>query len=368
MKCVKCRKTIPDDFKYCNFCGAKQKKEISKRADGRYQKKIVIDGKPKYFYGKTKKELNQKIIAYNVELEKNKGGKPFNTVADDWYSDCMNVVTWNTYNGYRSKKNRASDYFSDTPISSITLTDVNDYIKSLPTSWAKKTTKDYVSVLSCIFEYALKIGYINQNPVSNVTLPKGQKTSHRRSVTKEERHIIETQWDKVDNGLIPYFFLYSGLRRGELSALTWKDIDFKNKLINVNKSVYWIGNVPHIKTPKTESGIRKAILLDCLAEKIKPLKGKPEALVFGYNGQIFGNSHLTRIFEKYCKETGIKVTPHMLRHSFSTILFEAGLAVKDIQDILGHAQYSTTMDIYTHITKEHKEEAITKANDYLNSL
>ena len=148
-------------------------------------------------------------------------------------------------------------------------------------------------------------------------------------------------------------------------ALTWGDIDFKNKEITVNKSVGFHGNQPYLKSTKTKSGTRQVILLDCLAEKLKPLRKNKDELLFGCENGYLTERRFATIHEHWVEATGLEdVTAHMLRHSFATYLFEAGVSVKDVQEIIGHSQYSTTMDIYTHITKEHREEALQKANKY----
>ena len=369
MKCIKCKKEIPENSKFCNHCGAKQKKDISKRLDGRYVKKIVVNGKPKYFYGKTKKELNQKILSFNEKESEKKKGLPFSQVADEWKEVSYPTLTYNSYSVYNARWKRARAYFADTPITQIDIADVNRYVMSFPKSWAKKTYKSYISVLHLIFNYAVKLGYIERNPADNVTLPSNLKTTTRTAITQEEKQIIIDTCDTIHNGLLFYFFLYSGLRKGEALALQWKDIDFDNKLINVDKSVYWYNNTPMLKSPKTEKGKRKAILLDCLAMKLKPLVKKPKDIVFTVTGGLITKRQFETIHKHWREDTGLTdVTPHRLRHTYTTMLFEAGLDVKDIQDIMGHAQFSTTMDIYTHITEQHKEKAIQKANDFMNKI
>ena len=102
---------------------------------------------------------------------------------------------------------------------------------------------------------------------------------------------------------------------------------------------------------------------------LEPLKKRKNDLVFpDENNELYKNSKLTRLWENYQKESGlIDVTPHMIRHGYSTMLFNAGLQAKDMQDLMGHAQISTTMDIYTDISKEHKEATRTKLNEYLTT-
>ena len=122
-----------------------------------------------------------------------------------------------------------------------------------------------------------------------------------------------------------------------------------------------INNRPMIKQPKTAAGCREIVLLDVLAEKLP--KGKPDDLLFpNEKGELMGNMQFQRKWEKYCKETGLKITPHQLRHAYATILFDAGIDDKDAQELLGHANLSTTRDIYTHITQSRKEKTASILN------
>ena len=148
-------------------------------------------------------------------------------------------------------------------------------------------------------------------------------------------------------GMFAYFALYTGLRKGELLALTWEDIDLKSRTICVNKSIYNDHNIPKIKKPKTENGIREVPLLNRLYEKLTPGKG----IVFSVNGKHMTESQYGDYWERYCKESGVQCTVHQLRHAFTTMLFENDIEIKDAQKILGHAQASTTQDIYTEIRK-----------------
>ena len=293
MKCKRCKKNIPDDSKFCSYCGvAVEKQHLTRRADGRYAKTIMVNGKRKTFYGKNEKEINKKMIEYN-KMEEQKKILPFNTVVDEWEKETYQYIAYNTEKGYRPKATRAKEYFDDMPLNEISIKDINKYINQFPKTWAFKTVNGYYSVLNLIFSFACRNGYIENNPCQYVKLPKGLKRTHRRAPTEDEIKKIENSLD-VQGGVIAYFFLYSGLRRGEALALRWSDIDFKNKVIKVNKSVYWVSNSPHIKEPKTEKGNREVVLLDCLEKILKPLKTNKDDLVFGDNGELFTNKRFCR--------------------------------------------------------------------------
>jgi len=366
MKCIKCKKEIPEGSKFCNHCGAKQEKAKKKRTDGRIEKKITINGKRISFYAKTQKELNQKILDYKEELEKQRYNKPFVDVAEEWKEVHLPNLEYSTQKSYIPKIKRVKEYFGEMSISQLTCKDIMDYISLYPESWSQKTVNNYSSIVKMIFQFALKMGYIKSNPYEQVELPKGRKKTNRTAPTEEEVNIICNSIDEFC-GFLPYFVLFTGLRRGEAMALQWKDIDFKKKLITVNKSVSWHSNTPYIKEPKTEKGKRKVVLLECLEKELLKRKGKKKDLVFSVDGELYKNSKLTRDFNKYKKATGLSdVTLHRLRHGYATMLEEVNVALKTRQELLGHANITTTLDVYTDVTEKQKEIARNEINDFIS--
>lgn len=366
IKCKKCRKEMRDDFKFCPWCGKEIEKKPHKRADGLYERVVTVNGKRKTFYAKTLKELEKKIRTYEWAKEE-QSSVSFKSIAENWEKEAYESLSNGSIKAYKPRAKRAVEHFDDTPIASITVQDVNRYIKQFPKSWAFKTANAHLSVLSLIFSYACRCEVISSNPCQFAKLPKNLKKTHRRAPTQAEIDIIKNSVN-IEGGLMAFFFLYTGLRRGEALALTWNDIDFENKTIRVNKSVHYIGNNPHIKSPKTENGNRTIFLLDTLAEKLKLLKKKTHELVFSDNGELFTAKRFETYWQHYQDVTGLdEVTPHIARHGFASICFEAELEIKDVQEIMGHAQYSTTSDIYTHISDKRREKSFEKLNTFVNN-
>jgi integrase len=160
--------------------------------------------------------------------------------------------------------------------------------------------------------------------------------------------------------------LMTGMRKGEILALQWKDIDFETDTIRVTKSVSHSGDRPSIKQPKTEAGNRVVPLLAPLKDKLQTVpKHKQTDYIISDNGkEPLSNSRYCTLMSHYQKETGVTCTAHQLRHSFATIAFEADLDPKTVQEILGHKQLSTTMDIYTSF----REKALKSAAQKLNNI
>lgn len=330
-----------------------------KRKDGSWQEKIRLkDGKYKYFYGKTKAEVIKKLQSFKEEKER---GVLFRDVAERWREEHEATVVPTTYQGYSGRYNRALERFGDMPIASITSKDVFDLLERLKREqFSKKTVSTQKNVLNMIFNFAILQGEITVNPCTAVSLPSGLSKKKRQLPTNEELQIVEnSDW------LFPFFLLYTGCRRGEALAVTYEDIDWEKKIIHINKAVGYKKHIPYIKSTKTEAGERDVILLDKLAKR---LPKKKHGLIFpNSKGKVWYESVIDKKWQKWRDDNGITLTAHQLRHGYATILFEAGLEVKDAQYLLGHSSASITQDVYTHIRKERQERNAEKLNAYLNS-
>ena len=169
--------------------------------------------------------------------------------------------------------------------------------------------------------------------------------------------------------MFPLFALLSGLRKQEILALQWKDIDFDENIISVTKAIEHVGQKPHIKSTKTESGVREVPLLDILKNKLLNKQGCPESYIFSQNN---GKSPLTenqfeRAYKKYCSEVGISCSSRQLRHSYATVAVEEDIAPKDLQNALGHADITTTMNVYAAARKKSIEKVANKLNSRYNN-
>lgn len=206
-------------------------------------------------------------------------------------------------------------------------------------------------VYNHIFSYAVEQGYVLFNPVRDLKVPDGLPKKKVSAPPQDEIEKVKTSTD-CTFGMFAYWAMYTGMRRGELLALEWSDVDIKKRRIKITKSLYHENNKPVVKEPKTKKSIGEVPILDTLLAKIKPQK---RGLVFpNENYQHLTETQFQRQWELYCKETGITSTPHQFRHAYATMLFEAGIPPEEMQILLRHAQLSTTMDIYTDIREQKK--------------
>ena len=337
---------------------------VTKREDGRYQTKITVtvSGKKvvKYFYGKTEKEVKRKIAEFKTDQI---AGRFFGEVAEEWKDEHFSKVAHKTTECYNAPFKRIVEQFEDIRITSITPQILSLFIIEIAKKgYSLRTVRAHIAVLNMIFKYAVLNGYLGSNPAEYVKAPNGLKTTRRELPEDNQLQLIKNSFDK-SFGLFAYLILFTGCRRGEALALRYEDIDFDKKIIRVRNSLYFENNKPVIKTTKTESGKRDIVLLDPLISKLDK-NGK--GYIFNTDGEPITLSAFQKRWAKYKKESGVNITPHQIRHAYATILYEAGIDEKMAQELLGHANISTTLNIYTHIRTCRKVDAAQKLNAFLS--
>ena len=319
---------------------------------GLWIQQVTINGKRKVFSAKSKKDLLIKISQYQkVDHSKT----PLRKVADEWIRDVETRVSFNTMKGYSSAYKKIVTFWEDTPMEDITPQQVTSWINSY--DLAQKTIKNILLVFRQIFDYAYVNFGVTNNPTVHIRSPKGKGKREREFPSEADIEIVNENIDKPF-GLMMYMALYTGLRRGELCALTWDDIDFDQKLIRVNKSTYWTDDhVPHTKAPKTASGEREVPLMDSLADILMKKIGRPNEKIFGE----LKSYQVDKGIRKYMEETGLGCTLHGLRHGFASILYKNNIDIKTAAYVLGHAQTSTTLEIYVHLAEQDKLRTVRNA-------
>lgn len=339
-----------------------------KRADGRWQDQVKLPGmqKPKYFYGKTQKEVKQKMAAWQKEQVE---GKSFDKVSKEWEAEHEKVSAYNTMRAYQAPLKRLREQFGSSKPGDITPDEVSAYLRYLAgRGYGQRTMSMEFAILNMIFDYSIVKGYASTNPCGPVKLPSGLPKAKRDIPTEEQLEAVK-KGIKEPFGLFPYMLLYTGMRRGELLALRWEDIDLEAGVIHVTKSVYFAGSASIVKEPKTESGKRVVVILDALREV---LQEPGTGYVFGGEKPLT-DYQFRSAWGNWAKAVGLgpggmkgtDVTPHQLRHAFATILYDAGVGEVDTMAIMGHSSIKVTREVYTHIRQERMEQTTKQINEYL---
>ncbi len=238
---------------------------------------------------------------------------------------------------------------------------------------ASNTIYSIVSILKQSFNLAVSLNLISKSPIHIIKLPAAnEKEVH--ALTLEEQKIVEEYCLKSNRsnyiGII--ICLYTGIRLGELLALTWQDIDLNNKYLYIKKTCYTIKkngiNTIVVDTPKTKKSNRLIPIPDKLAELLKLYKmnSKSKYIIHTNKNQMVETRSYQRTFKSVLRKCKIKYYNfHCLRHTFATRALELGMDIKTISEILGHTNVSITLNRYAHSLLEHKIKEMNKVNQIM---
>lgn len=375
------------------------KKSNTKRKDGRIAVQVYIgrvDGKRKYktVYGSTQKEADQKAEELKIKLNKGidltKTYDSFAVWADHFLSAKKCEVSTDQYNLIASRVKIWKDYFGYMKISEVLPMNIQFVVNEIFTGnpytgkpTARRTLTAYINILKNIFDFAVDNRAIDFNPALRVKPPKDAGVSERRALSPEERERIIEFKHRGQRAMM--LMMLSGLRRGEATALLWSDIDFKNKTISVTKSYNFKSN--SIKPPKNGKS-RVVSVPSVLINFLDNEERTSPYVITSKNNSMMTESAWKRLIESYLTDMNLEYgtflqptkkyapqkasmmiapfTYHCLRHTFCTMMYEAGIDVLVAQEQMGHSDPKTTLSIYTHLQNEHKINNISQLDSYLN--
>lgn len=254
-------------------------------------------------------------------------------------------------------KNHLLPYFVNRKIIDIKVNEIQFYIKlKQDEGLSAKTINNSLILMGSIFKRAVLQGYIGQNPVYLVKKLKLRK-QEMNCLTKEQITYVLNFAKESYSRFYSLLFtaIFTGLRRGEVLALTWNDINFEIAKITVNKSLFK-GAVTTTKTSYSEREVNMSkSLVQVLKDwKLKAPKSSINLVLCNKNGDYIHPDNMTKRYFKPClKAFNIEnVRFHDLRHTFASLLISENVSIKYIQTQMGHASCQTTLDIYSHILQE----------------
>ena len=269
----------------------------------------------------------------------------------------------------------------DTPIEKVTSLQLQKFYNSLQTNGkvrqqpdgkqglSKKVVRGIHTLLRMALTQAVQEGIISSNPTDHCTVPRLERREMR--VIPPEQITAYLQAAKNYN-VLPMFYLElsTGLRRGELLALLWSDLDIENQTIRVNKQVMGRHGELIVSTPKTAHSIRTIDIspqaIQLLQEEHALHPDNPYMFPSPVTGTMYHPDTAGRIHKKLLKEAGIEdVRFHDLRHTFATVALQNGVDIKTLSNVLGHFSSGFTLDTYTHVTKKMKQDAAEKVGQFL---
>lgn len=333
---------------------------------------------------KTQKEAKKAERELLLSIEENgftssKSKTSFKEIASLWFDSYQNTVKPTTANNLKSKLDTMiEDYFKDIQINDITVVFCQDLFLKLSKRYVMYTS--YASILNRIMRYAVLLDIINTNPLDKVIKPKSKEIQKKDNCyTKEELNKFLTVAKKDSSQVfhtLTHTIAYTGLRIGEALGLKWSDINFKDKMISVNHTLVTIDGKQVLQSPKTKAS-KRIISVDQytlkllkewqLEQKKEFFKlGKPylhdENFIFtNSTGTVYVPTEIGKILRRLIKRNNLKsISPHGLRHTHASLLFESGIQPKEISDRLGHNNIKTTLDLYTHINDNQRSNAVDK--------
>jgi len=369
---------------------------IAKRSDGTWWGRITVgvDGKGrqkrKAFYGKTRSEVQKKMIAAQSEINSGvyveASKMTLGQWLDIWLADYKrNSVKVTTYLRYRiNAQKHIKPAIGHVKLQSLRVDTIQNFINELVKGGlAPRSVRGVYNNIHAALEQAVDNGLITKNIAIKTLLPKVEKKAVQVLSSEEQSRFVEVAKDAYMGELF-IVALGTGLRKGELLALKWDDIDFKEGVLRVNHTLISIKDYddPRSKwhkalgTPKTKSSVRSIPLLPSVATLLKGVRrfqlGMRLKLGTAYssNGLVFANqlgdpldsTTIYRTFTRILKKAGIEKSLHFhcLRHTFATRGLESGIELRVMQELLGHSSISMTADLYTHVLPDKKKDSIMK--------
>lgn len=359
--------------------------------------------------GMTQKQIEKELARQKVlfEEEVKNGICPDNKIrfvdfSKRWMDEYAKVnLTIKTYTRYEIYLKRINQGIGHLKLKDITPLQLNAFYRSLEADGvnqrkrydengdlinngklAPKTILDHHRVISKILSTAVKWGLLEKNVAMRADPPKVPHREISYLNEKEVRQMLTLlEKEPIQYQTMITLLVYTGIRRGELCGLEWKDIDFENQVMHVVRSAQYIGNKTMItKEPKTKSGIRHfslSIHACILLKKYRrwQLEQKFNAgdrweesdrLFTSWNGKPIHPDTVTDWFSKFIKRSGLPyVTLHSLRHTNATLMIAEGTDVCTVSRRLGHANTATTLNIYAHALKSKDREAANTLDNVL---
>ena len=358
---------------------------VRKREDGRWEGRIVVGHKAdgdsifRYIYADTQKELTAKL-RQNIDLYQGidlteQSRMILAEWLEQWLEQMSATLRPSTLEHYqKDMKNHVAPHLGQKELTQITAADLRKLYDTLKKNGrinprpgqihglSSTTVHNIHATLHQALRAAAEQGLIPKNPADEVAPPKIIRQP--MNILNEEQ--LDTFMGAIEADPVWHDFFYTelttGMRRGELLALQWSDLDFKTDRLHISKQVYSVNGKLEVNEPKTKAAVRTVILPPAMVELLAEYKAqvfsewmfpsriKPE--------QPVDPGYVRKRLQVILERAGCKrVRFHDLRHTFATMSLENGMDVKTLSTIIGHVSSATTLNIYTHITGEMQRNA-----------
>jgi integrase len=297
----------------------------------------------------------------------------FRSLAGEWDASVLPMYKHSTQKHRRFMlKKHLLPRFGDRAVCDVTRQEIQAYVAHLTQAgYAPKSVDHIHDVLSAVLRTAVKWGHLQENPARGVDMPTLRCVRPKWALTSGQAASLLNALPPLARTMVGLAIL-SGLRRGELFALRWKDIDERARLLTVREAVY----DGTFGTPKTDAGFRQIPLsgkaLQLVVEwKADAKKCEPDALLFGtrLGTPISPNNVLRRSIFPACDRLGL---PHAtwltFRRTYSSWSHDKGVPGKVVAQLMGHANVDTTLNVYTQVLDGSVRDAVEKIGGELFTI
>ncbi|MBO7275892.1 MAG: site-specific integrase [Clostridia bacterium] len=299
---------------------------------------------------------------------------------DEWLKLYLPNIEATTRTGYRDKiDNMIKPYLGKIQLKALKTENIQSWINELNgKGLAPKSIRNAFNNLNAALKKAVVLRKLSHNPCEGAVLPKLKRYQAKVYNATQVNNLLNLASD-TDFYLALVIILTTGLRRGEIAALKWKHIDLTNKVIHIRENMVKAGVQILEKSPKSESGIRDIPIGDDVAELLFEAQKQyfidredPCFRDLGYvihkkDGTPYRPDALTRKWARFLEANNLpKIRLHDLRHTHATLLIQAGVNPKVVQERLGHADVTITLNTYTHVMPDMAKDAANKIENIIN--
>lgn len=305
---------------------------------------------------------------------------------EEWLKSVKCNIEIKTYKTYELYSKNIIKYIAHVNLKNLNVKVLEDFYNNLKvnTNFADKTIKHHYAIMSNVLNTAMKWGYIKSNPNMLVTPIKVHKKEIECYSPEEVENLIKVlQNEPVKYQAIILLALDSGCRRGEITGLTWKDIDMENSSININKETQYVSGYGIFeKTTKSDTSNRTVYIAPTTIKVLKKykLEQDKQKMLLGNKWQnsnrVFttnygGDMHPdtpSKILEKIIKKYNLKrITFHGLRHTSISLLISSGIQTQIISKRAGHSSISVTHNTYSHFFENEFKDVANKMDSFLHT-
>jgi integrase len=338
---------------------------LKKRADGRYRKCVTLpDGSTKYVYATNIPDLNEKVRELlkaadsGVLVDDN---TLVGTWAEKWMKTYKTKLRGNTIKNYlNAYNNHIAPQLENIPLKAVRPVHVQGVMNEV-SKFSEDLQRKVLNTMNQIFETAIQNRLISRNPCNGIKITPHSVDERIKVLTPAQQTKI---LDSVINPVARAFValgLYCGLRREESLGLMWTDI--KGSKLTVNRAVTFLKNQqdPNHEL-KSKAAHRTIPIPKPLAEILKQTPRTGLYVITPPHGGEMTLMSYRRMWAHVTKAVNFDVHSHMLRHTYATSLYRAGIDLKTAQYLLGHSDIKMTAEIYTHIQQDKLNSAASKIN------